>query len=87
MPKPKKPVTDEHVLWVARGPDGAHANDDETLAACRRLEAKGLVYEGPYKNMGDNPVFFAKERGQYEPDDPNRPVFPGMQDYQPMPKR
>ena len=76
---------DEHYLWLARGPDGCHADTKEALEVCRRLEAVGQVHEGPFKNLRGNPVFFAEDRGQYEPEDPMRPVFPGMSDYQRIP--
>ncbi len=81
----KKPQTDDHWRWVAQGPDGCHADTEEVLAACRRLEAAGVVFEGPYKNTDGNPVFFAHSPGQYTPEDPLRAVHPGVMDYQPMP--
>ncbi len=56
---PAKPVTAEDVLRRATGPDGCHANTNETLAVCRQLGAQGLVREGPFKNVNDRPVFFA----------------------------
>ncbi len=49
-------------LHQARGIDGCHADTEEALAACRKLEADGLVFEGPFKNLGGNPVFFGHDR-------------------------
>jgi hypothetical protein len=60
--KKRVELTDEDFLWKAAGVDGCHADTEEALAACRRLEERGLVYEGPFKNLGGNPVFFAHER-------------------------